>query len=82
MKQTIVLLNDTTREVVLRVIDGDYDHAQPDKQYRGSLRPQETRAIEVEVPEGHVLYIKDWDGAKLVSTLDLGVLKMIKERPR
>lgn len=69
METKVLLFNDRSVAVRLRVIDEKYDPADPMPSYVGWLKPGEAKVLTVYVPDDHILYIKDWNDIKMVSTM-------------
>lgn len=53
-------LNDEGYDILVRVMDSRYDPITCSGDVHVTLKPCEGRLFELQIPEGHILYVKKW----------------------
>lgn len=59
--------NDEQRDITIRVMDGRYNAATATGDTYYTLKPFECKELDVQLPEGSILYIKRWPSMVMFS---------------
>jgi hypothetical protein len=74
-------LNDERREMTVRILDARYDPTTGQGDVYVKLASCEGRLLDVQIPAGHVPYVKKWPNMVMISYIDPAVLTQSDEQP-